>query len=221
MTALPQDADFHNQLQRLAVAAGALPARSVQRRQTLNELIRRITASNRLWRENTPYYEDALQQTWLYVCRNIDKYDPEKSSVIHWIDQHLKWRLKDGYIQKAEQAAKTATGFATDATVTTDPIGQLVAPPDIPPILEETRQWVEADPDGELRRLSVYRHPACNCQVLLLRRLPPETSWQAIAAEFDLPPSTPPNFYQRNCLPRLRNFARHQGYLDSEAHSES
>ncbi|MEG4076239.1 hypothetical protein QUA30_26805, partial [Microcoleus sp. Pol14C2] len=42
----------------------------------------------------------------------------------------------------------------------------------------------------------------------------PETPWKNIALEFNLPPSTAPNFYKRECLPRLRNFAKNQGYLE-------
>jgi hypothetical protein len=211
---------FYQQLQELVAVACSFPPKSVQRRQKLSELICLVTASQKLWHENTPYYEDALQQTWLYVCHNIEQYDPARGSVITWIDQHLKWRLKDGRIYAAKRAAKTATELVRDGETIADPVDNLAAPPDIPLILEETRQWIEADPDDELRRLSVYRHPTCNCQVLLLRRLPPATPWQAIADEFDLPPSTPPNFYKRNCLPCLRKFAQNQGYLDRDIQVE-
>jgi len=95
----------------------------------------------------------------------------------------------------------------------TDMSENLASDPDIPPILEETYQWVETDPDGELASTHIKGHPDVTCQILILRRLPPETPWKTIAEEFNLPPSTAPNFYKRECLPRLRKFALLQGYL--------
>jgi hypothetical protein len=96
---------------------------------------------------------------------------------------------------------------------TTDLIENLPADSDIPPILEETYQWAQTDPDGELRKIHIRERPDVTCQILILRRLPPETPWKTIALEFNLPESTAPNFYKRECLPRLRNFALKQGYL--------
>jgi hypothetical protein len=96
---------------------------------------------------------------------------------------------------------------------TKDTTANLAAPPDIPPILEQTRHWVETDPSGELQNIHVQNRKEVHCQALLLRRLPPEKSWEEISAEFDLPISTLSSFYQRQCMPRLRNFGQSQGYL--------
>ncbi len=57
----------------------------------------------------------------------------------------------------------------------TNPVDTLEASTEIPPILEVTRQWVETDPQGELRRIHIQGHPKVTCQVLILKRLPPET----------------------------------------------
>ncbi|MDJ0689538.1 MAG: helix-turn-helix domain-containing protein [Xenococcaceae cyanobacterium MO_188.B32] len=45
-------------------------------------------------------------------------------------------------------------------------------------------------------------------------RLPPETSWQELSKEFGISISTLSNFYQRQCMPRLRNFAKSEGYIE-------
>ena len=45
------------------------PVGSAQRQKNLTKIIR-IT-SKKLWRESTPDYEDALQQTWIYFCQNM------------------------------------------------------------------------------------------------------------------------------------------------------
>lgn len=205
--------NLNQQLQQLVALACSYPAKSLMRRQQLNEVVRLVMKSGKLWKENTPYYKDALQQTWLYFCRNPEQYNPERCSVITWLDNCLKWRLQDFRSKEAIEQVRTISAPMQGTEETTDPIENLPASPDIPPILEETKEWAEADLDGELRSTHVKGRPDVTCQILILRRLPPETPWKTIAKEFNLSPSTAPNFYKRECLPRLRNFALLQGYL--------
>jgi len=213
MTNTRQVDALNQQLLKLVALACSYPAKSLQRRQKLTELVRVVMNSGKLWKENTPYYNDALQQTWLYFCRNPEQYNPERCSVITWIDNCLKWRLQDFRSLEAQEQARTVSSPMPGTEETTDMIENLASDPDIPPILEEIYQWAEADPDGELASTHVKGRPDVTCQILILRRLPPETPWKTIAEEFNLPPSTAPNFYKRECLPRLRNFALLQGYL--------
>nr|WP_138506594.1 sigma-70 family RNA polymerase sigma factor [Nostoc sp. PA-18-2419] len=204
--------NLNQQLQRLVAEACSHPARSLMRRQKLSEIVRVVMKSGKLWKENTPYYNDALQQTWLYFCRNPEQYNLNSCSVITWLDNCLKWRLQDFRSQEAEIQAKTVPLSSLSIENITNTIESLPAAADIPPILSETYQWVMTDPDNDLTSTHVKGRPDVTCQVLILRRLPPETPWKNIAKEFNLPPSTAPNFYKRECLPRLRNFALRQGY---------
>jgi hypothetical protein len=64
-----------------------------------------------------------------------------------------------------------------------------------------------------LSRIHITNHPEVTAKVLILRRLPPEDSWKSIAAEFNVSIPTLSSFYQRQCLPRLRNFGESEGYL--------
>ena len=73
---------------------------------------------------------------------------------------------------------------------TTDPVQQLPAAPEIPPIWEETLNWVKNDPNGELSSIHVKKRPDITCQVLILRRLPPPTDWKTLEAEFNCSYST-------------------------------
>ena len=213
MTNTRQVDNLNQQLLQLVDRACSYPAKSLQRRQKLNELVRVVMKSGKLWKENTPYYNDALQQTWLYFCRNPEQYNPESCSVITWLNNCLKWRLQDLRSAKATEQARTVSGPMPGTESTANSIENLSAPPDIPAILEQTYQWAQTDPDGELASTHVKGRHDVTCQILILRRLPPETPWKTIALEFNLPPSTAPNFYKRECLPRLRNFARLQGYI--------
>ncbi|NJK41280.1 MAG: sigma-70 family RNA polymerase sigma factor [Acaryochloridaceae cyanobacterium SU_2_1] len=212
----PRMTSLDKQLSQLVTEARRHPAGDLKRQQCLTKVIQLINQSHKLWQENTPYYEDALQQTWVYFCQNIceagtgQQYDPGRSSIITWLNRYLKWRLKDYEIEKCEHRAKRLTQNLEEGQ---DIIANLTAPHDIPPILEETLQWIKSDPELDLRRTHIKNRPDINCQYLLLRRWPPEDCWESISEETRLPISTLSSFYQRQCIPRLRKFGKLQGYL--------
>jgi hypothetical protein len=213
---------FEEHLRQLVTEACSHRVGSAARQKNLTKIIRLIT--RKLWKENTPYYQDALQQTWVYFCQNIcegntgEPYNPSRSSVVTWLNFYLKRRLQDFYIDDQKQKAKTVSpqtgqlGLGeTEPTV--DLIENLAANPDVPLLMEEVIRWVESDPDGELSSLHISNRPDVTAQLLILRRLPPEESWKSLAAEFNLSVSTLSSFYQRQCLPRLRKFGESEGYL--------
>ena len=214
--------ELDEQLRNLVAQACEYPRGSQERQKLLTQIIR-LTAS-RLWKESTSYYQDALQQTWLYFCRNIceastgQAYDPSYGSVVTWLNAYLKHRLQDFYLnQQREQVIKVPLKVlqsgSGDNSDTIDPVENLAATPQAPPILENVRMWVEADTQGELRGTYVKGRPDVNCQILILKRLPPEASWKELSEQFGLPIPTLSSFYQRQCLPRLRKFAEFEGYL--------
>lgn len=195
---------------------------SLERQRNLTKIIRLI--SPRLWRESVPYYQDALQQTWVFFCQNIceagtgEAYNAARGTVVTWLNYYLKRRLQDGFIQVQQQKVRTAASYARVEKSggqggIIDPIDNLPAPESVPPILDAVQEWATADVSGELRRVHIEGHPQVNCQTLILRRLPPESSWQALSAEFNLSVSTLSSFYQRQCLTRLRKFGAAEGYI--------
>jgi hypothetical protein len=213
---------FDEQLRNLVAEACGHPHGSPQRQKLLTQIIR-LTA-NRLWRESTPYYQDALQQTWLYFCRNVCEgltgqiYDPTYGSVITWLNAYLKRRLQDFYLNQNREQATTvplrirqSTSGGTSEII--DPVDNLPATPQVPPILEDLETWAKTDSHGELRGTYIKGRPDVNCQVLILKRLPPEVSWRELSEEFGLSIPTLSSFYQRQCLPRLRKFAELEGLL--------
>ena len=214
--------ELEEQLRGLVVEACKHPPGSPDRQKNLTRVIR--LTSGRLWREPVPYYQDAVQQTWIYFCQNVcegatgNAYDPNRSTVVTWLNYYLKRRLQDFYIDTQKQQVRTATGLrrtsrSGDSEDVTDPVENLSANPDVPPILDEVQAWAEADTDGELRRIHIEGRPDVNCRELILRRLPPETSWKDLSEEFGLAISTLSAFYQRKCMPRLRKFGESQGYI--------
>ena len=212
---------LEERLHQLVTEACRHRAGSAERQKNLTKIIRLI--ANKLWRENTPYYQDALQQTWVYFCQNIcegntgEPYNPSRGSVITWLNYYLKRRLQDFYLEDQERRRKIVSNIAIlglgEPDESIDTLANIPDEPNLPPLLEEVRIWAQTDPDGELSSIHIAKHPAVTCQVLILRRLPPEESWKALAAEFNLSISTLSSFYQRQCLPRLRKFGESEGYL--------
>ncbi|MEM9090785.1 MAG: SAV_2336 N-terminal domain-related protein [Cyanobacteria bacterium P01_F01_bin.53] len=170
------------------------PTGSPHRQRGLTKIIRAL--GPKLWRTDDAYYDAALQQTWIYFCRNLCEattgraYDPDVASPVTWLNAYLKRRLKDFAI--AEKRTQ---------------------PDIIPPWLEQVRAWAEADPDGTLAATHVSKHPTVTAQQLILRRLPPETPWKELSAEYGISVGTLSSFYQRQCLKRLQAFGKSEGYL--------
>jgi hypothetical protein len=206
------------QLQQMLLEARRYPLGHFRRQQALTRMIRLIAQSKKLWQENTPYYADALQQTWLYFCQNIceattaECYDSARGSIITWLNRYLRWRLQDLYVQERQQQQRAISSWS-EGQYTWHLVDALAAKPDIPPILQETKHWALQDINGELRRIHVRHRPDVTAQVLILKRLPPEMQWETLAQEFDLSVSTLSSFYQRQCIPVLRKFGQTQGYL--------
>jgi hypothetical protein len=210
------------QLQQLITEARCHPPGHIRRQRCLTAVIRLITHSQKLWREDTPYYADALQQTWLYFCQNVceattgERYNASRSSVTTWLNCYLRWRLRDLRTQEFRRHDRQYNRvYSTDEVGchTWNTVMDLVARPEVPPILEETKAWVRQDLEGKLRRIHVRYRPDVTAQMLILRRLPPEIPWEQLSQEFNLPISTLSSFYQRQCVPLLRNFGQMQGYL--------
>ena len=204
-------------LSQLVKEACKHPPGSKKRQKNLTKIIRLV--NSQLWQENTSYYEDALQETWIYFCRNICEgksskaYNPEQANLVTWLNTYLKWRLKDGYIAMVKDNHHTVSMLMDSDNKVIDPVANLPAKPEIPPILEEIEAWASADTQKRLRRICLENHPHITSQVLILRRLPPETPWEKLAQEYGVPAGTLSSFYQRKCKPLLREFSQSQGYI--------
>ncbi len=204
-------------LSQLVQQACKHPPGSRQRQKNLTKIIRLV--NGKLWQENTPYYEDALQETWIYFCRNICEgksgqvYNPDQATVITWLNTYLKWRLKDGYIQIEKQKKQTVSVQEDSQDNPINLIDNLPAQADTPPLLQEIEKWALEDSQNKLRRIYLEDCPQITAQVLILKRLPPETPWKQLAEEYKVAPGTLSSFYQRKCKPLLREFSKSQGYI--------
>lgn len=212
--------ELDSKLRGLIASAQLLPPRSLERQQLLAMVYLLVMKSGKLWKENTSYYNDALQEMWEYCCEHLEEYNPDINSPIVWLDDQLKKRLRRMRDAQYRQQRRFLIA-TTEQGVITNPIDRIVASPDIRAVIEiweKTIYWVQNDSEEELRSICFRKRPEINAQALILRRLPPGTpSWQTIAAEFKLNPQEAkdlPKFYNRKCLPLLREFGLSQGYIE-------
>ena len=157
-----------------------------------------------------------MQETWIYFCQNIcegktaSPYDPNQASVVTWLNNYLKWRLKDGYIKTSKQKKQTVPIQVDENNRVIDPVDSLPAQADIPTILEEIKKWVSKDPEHKLRQTHLDNHPQITCQLLILKRLPPETPWKTLTEQYGIPAGTLSSFYQRKWgMATIREFYSH------------
>ena len=183
-------------LQTLVASAQQSPAGSPERRKMLTRLIRVI--SPQLWKDQTPDYNDALQQTWEYFCRNLDRYEPERANVVTWLNAYLRWRLWELKHASKELPFSQLCTFEIE----------IADPRSVPMIswLDMVKEWAIADP--ELPHIHLKNHPHITAQWLILRRLPPATSWKTLSQEMGVPIPTLSSFYQRRCVPCLQQFGK-------------
>lgn len=187
-------------LQELASTAQQYPRLSEQRQLALTKLVHTIVQSDRLCHPqrrqySTDIYEDiyneALQELFLYICQNIDKYDSERSSVIRWVNFLLERR----FFFEATRKFFGQQNVTNIADVDVDDIAPAEEPQDITEILIEC---IRLDPENLLKKEYIREHPQVNFQALAQKRILGK-SWKEIATEHNLNISTVSCFYYR-CL---------------------
>jgi hypothetical protein len=188
--------------------------RSHQRNRYLTQAIRELNP--KLWRTNTPYYGDALQQTWLYFAqKGYQTYDRDRGCIVTWLNSYLWYRHRD----LAQQAIKRQSQEIPIDLGKTQPEGiyrRVISEIPSPAygsldLLKQVSIWIANDPNKTLGSTHIRNRPDITAQTLIQLRLPPETAWKDISVHFDVSISTLSTFYHRQCLPLLRNFGQSEG----------
>jgi hypothetical protein len=184
----------------------------------LHRLIARIQISNKLWKEtriSTEDYNDALQQTWFYLCRRIEAYDPNRAEVLTWINKYLQYRIQDIARQKARETRLQIAFPNSKPEKPCQWIEHLPARPEIPPIFEEVLAWLELE-KGCLQLTCLRDRPDINAYVVISCHILSRKTWKQLSQEFAVQPSTLRSFYRRKCLPFLLQFGESHGYLEPD-----
>ncbi len=178
----------------------------------LTKLIDAIQKSGKLFCRGksdfpTDVYAEAIQETWLYICRNIHKYRSEQGKVMTWVnfilDKKFKTATKKYYQQQHNQSLNE--GINTDEMTLAETIQ---FPNTIFSEYEELHQFLVKDTDGSFKNRYIQGHPNANFQDIALRRLDKQ-SWQAISQEWGISVSVLSCFYQRaikHFIPKFKEY---------------
>lgn len=210
-------------LSSLLLEAREYPAGSPQRQRRLTYLIRQMQRSGKIWRDyqiSMDQYNEVLQQTWMYFCQNLDSYDPTRANPITWFNCVLKFRIIDLRRKTMEEKRRIRSHLVKVGTDDTaiDLIDRLPAPDvnQAEQMLNDLLTWLHQE-RSTLEQKSIRNHAAINVYTLIARRLPTEhqVSWQTLSQEFGVSVATLSSFYQRQCVPLLREFSQTQGWMEA------
>lgn len=191
--------ELDEQLKQLAKSAQQHPQLAQGRQLALRKLLNGILQSGRLCRPQRgqfsgvyeDIYDEARQELLLYICQNIDKYDPERGGVMAWVNVLLERR----FFKEAIPKILDNPGIQKMTLADLDNF----APPESPPVLTEIlTEYIESDPENLFQKEHIQNHPEANFQALARRRIS-GSSWKQISAEFGIKIPTVSSFYYR-CL---------------------
>ncbi|NJK68018.1 MAG: sigma-70 family RNA polymerase sigma factor [Microcoleus sp. CSU_2_2] len=195
---------------------------SWQRKRLLNQLVTKMKNSGLIWKDNVPYYEDALQEQWEFFCSNLcesrtgTQYDRDRGNVITWFNYYLKRRLQNWALRVDRDNSRRddREQFLEDGT----PIDRIDILPaedethiiECMQFFEEVQSWIETNPDGVLNEY-IRGRKDLTCQVIL-RSLSSGQGFTTIAAECGCVYATIYGFYRNKCRPHLQKFREKCGY---------
>ena len=190
------------QLQNLALTAQQHPPLTPERQMAIGQLVQAILSSGKLYRpqrSNFPshyeeIYQEAQQDLLLYICENIDKYEPERGDLIAWCNVLLQRRFFPEAIPKVLD--KQGIQRVSLSDLDNLPL------PEAPPVLAETiKSYIELDPENLFKKSYIENHPKANFSTLVKQHLEGK-SWQQISESFEIKIPTLSSFYQR-CITKF------------------
>ena len=188
-------------LKQLALTVQSYALNSELRSYALRELIRAIKISGKLC---SPYkyrfspeiyqviYEEALMETFMYICTKIDNYDPQRGNkkFMNWVN----FKLEKSVLFCCNQLRinqELQFFELSDLDKITNPVNS-------PSLAESLLEYLKKDPDKIFTRSYIKGKPEANFRTIALGRITGQ-SWQEMAQQFDVPVPTLSSFYRRNC----------------------
>ncbi len=195
--------ELDSHLLQLAISAQRHPPRSQERQLALTKLVNGIVRAGKLCRPQRSQfsagvyediYNEARQELFLYICQNIDKYEPERASVMAWVNVLLERRFFKDAIRKIQTHRCRMKMTIADL----DNFASPEKPKDLTEIL---KAYIESDPEEIFKNEHIEKSPQVNFQALVKRRMSGK-SWKEISTEFGMKIPTLSSFYYR-CIKKL------------------
>lgn len=204
-----ENVDWDWQLKQLIEQIKTYPSQSKKWQKAFAELFKEISKSPQLFRQHSSQsslhdryvFNEAKQDLFLYLTEHIHTYDPQRSSVIGWINMLLERRFIKRAYAKLKSDIIPITYYDLDranwlnATVEIDDREELS-------LTEIMKRYIASDPEGVFRATHIRNFPEVNYQSVALKYME-GASWKQMSEEFEVTISTLSSFYSR----QTRRFA--------------
>lgn len=188
-------------LKKMGMSAQNFLVKSELRTYALTELIKGIQLSGKLRRpHNNKFsanlyhllYQEALTETFTYICLKIDSYDPNRGQgkFMNWVNFNL-----DKFILKCYERYHKYSEYELSSLQDLERFGQPVNSPDLSKLL---RQYLNQDPDKIFQTAHIKNRPDANFRQIALAKFSGK-SWTEISLQLDIPVPTLSSFYNRWC----------------------
>lgn len=208
--------NLDDRLTQLAITAQKYQHQTLERQIALTKLMREIFKSGKLavLRKNEYYhlydyvFDEAIQELLIYICRNIEKYDPQKGSMMQWIfflfyHRYIKQAFQKIHKEQNQQNIIRKL-LALDKHINEKK----------PSLSDLVRACIEADPENICKSKHIQNHPEANFQFLAIRRFSSH-HWKDIAADLNLSVPTVSGFYYRSAVklaPKLKKYCENMEF---------
>ncbi|WP_353928881.1 hypothetical protein WJM97_11080 [Okeanomitos corallinicola TIOX110] len=183
---------------------------SNQRRLALNLLVEAIQISDKIHNLNNVsfllppsldgkyIYNEAIQETLLYVCLNIHKYDPSRAHLMTWVNFLLCKKIsdvRDKYkkrgITKLPKISKKITDdkHSRIKIVSLDNAETLEIPWQKEAAFSKSQQLrdlIESDPDSVFSNAHITGRPDVNFKVIALEKVWGDKTWEYLADKWQI-----------------------------------
>lgn len=184
------------ELKKLALEAQNFPAGSTQRRILLTKMVKIIQNSGRICRPPSSYperyeeiYQEACQRLFIYICKNIDNYNPQRGPVMRWVNYYLGMRF-------FREAMDEVIGSPQIRVQPHNP-ENYVQEENSSFLSELIVEYIREDPENLCRGEYMTKYPHVNFRDVALRILTGE-KWREISASLNVSVSSLSDFYQRS-----------------------
>lgn len=190
-----------NKLKEMGLSAQNYLINSELRTYALTELIRAIKLSGKLCRPHSnkfsyslyrTLYEEAITETFTYICLNIDLYDPDRGDrkFMNWVNFKLDKTLLRCYERHHRFAQYELPSFPD--------LEQIKQPATAPDLLQILKEFLSEDPNKTFSNIHIRNRPDANFSAIALAKFSGQ-SWEVISQQLDIPVPTLSSFYNRWC----------------------
>lgn len=207
--------EIDDRLKQLAIAAKNHPPKTVERQKAVTKLYMEIErykiikCPKNLNFSYQIYHEicaEAKQDLMLRICREVHNYRPEKE-VSQWVNFLMSKCFQEA-TPKVIGVKDIKPLYCEDMDLFSNKLQQQ-AEHESYQIEAALFEMIQADPDDAFKSEASKKYPQVNFQLLLVKRVVEDASWQQISEELGVSVSNLSSFYRRSLekfTPRFREY---------------